>query len=79
MNSLRTVLVTTMFILTLAVSLSFGQTVSLVKDGGGSWFIQGFNGWFTNVNGTLFFDATVFDSTDKLQSIVERLKAMPTG
>ena len=48
----------TVLALVLGAFSSFAQTPSLVKDGSGGWFIQGFNGWFTNVNGTLFFDAT---------------------
>ncbi len=63
MKTLRPV-VTVALLLSLAVSLGFGQTPSLVKDGMGSWSIGGANGWFTNVNGVLFFDATVFDSSD---------------
>ncbi len=43
-----------MFALVLSVFSSFAQTPFLVKNG---LVFGGFNGWFTNVNGTLFFDA----------------------
>src|SRR5258707_14857355 len=58
MHSLRQVLSSIVLLLALTFSVSFGQTPSLVKDGSSGWYIQGFNGWFTNVNGVLFFDAT---------------------
>jgi ELWxxDGT repeat protein len=63
MKTLRPVVALTL-LLSLAVSSGFGQAPALVKDGMGSWSIGGSNGWFTNVNGVLFFDATVFDSSD---------------
>jgi len=58
MNTLRQSLSLILFLITIIVSASFGQTPSLVKDGTGGWSIRGFNGWFTNVNGVLFFDAS---------------------